>query len=61
MSNKAKANGRAKRLAKARNMRKNNGIGRTLQNQHIHELADTQKSGGLGSRLAAGFKGIFGK
>lgn len=60
MSNQSKAKARRKRIDKARNMRKNNGIGRTAANQAYHDAKDADKIS-IGSKLASGFKKLIGR
>lgn len=52
---------RAKNIKKARNMRKNNGVGRTAKNEAIFNAKHVDDAPvGLGSKLAAGFKNLLG-
>jgi hypothetical protein len=60
MSNMAKKQSRAKVLRKNRNMRKNNGVGRTQEHQAIHDAAEANKMS-LGERLASGMKNMVGR
>lgn len=59
MSNQAKKVNRTKRLKKARNMRHNNGVGRTALNVEMHnrvESGATGVNGGLFSSVANGLR-----
>lgn len=60
MSNIAKQQSRAKRLRKARNMRKNNGVGRTAAHQAIKDAQEANKQS-LGAGLVNGLKNLMGR
>lgn len=52
---------RRKNYEKARNMRKNNGVGRTAARIDMHNAVEASKKETIGSKLAAGMKKIFNK